>query len=140
MSVSEASLLLMPSLPEIDRAAAWLDEFAACVDIAPDVTSKFHVVLDELLSNIIRHGGPAVGPVRLRLRRLPDAVELAVIDEGPPFDMSQFEPAPKAIRVTERRVGGAGLLFVRAFMDTIDVTRQDGRNHLVLRKRLTTET
>ena len=136
MAVSEASLEVSRGLHEVDRAAAWLDEFATSAILPADITAKLHIVLDEILSNIIRHGGPGTEPILLALRRRRQDVELAVTDDGPPFDPRRFEPVPVEVRVAERRIGGAGLLFVRALMDDIDFARRDDRNHLVLRKRL----
>ena len=135
MGVREALLHVGRTLHEVDRAAAWLDEFAAGADVPAEVTAKLQVVLDEVLSNVIRHGAPG-GEVVLALRRHSETVELEVTDDGPQFDPTQFVSVPAQVRVAERRVGGAGLLFVRALMDEVSFVHQDGRNRLTLRKRL----
>lgn len=140
MAVREASLEMLHASLGIDRAAAWLDEFAASADIPAEVTAKLQVVLDEIVSNLIRHAVPDAGAILLQVRRREHDVELAVTDHGPPFDPTRFEPVPLEVRVAERQVGGAGLLFVRALIDEIEFARRDGRNHLVLRKRLPTST
>ncbi len=140
MAVHETSLQVGHSLAEIDRAASWLDAFAATSDIPADTTSKLQVVLDEVLSNIIRHGGPGHTPILLELRRGEQDVELAVTDDGPPFDPRDVEPVAVQTRIAERRLGGAGLSFVRALVDEIDLVRRDGRNRLALRKHLPTAT
>ena len=72
----------------------------------------------------------------MELRRRPEAIELKVTDDGPPFDPAQYKSAPSRARVAERPVGGAGLLFVRALMDEVSFVHQGGRNRLTLRKRL----
>ena len=136
MRVREASLRVARSLHEVDRAAAWLDEFSAGADVPPAITAKLQVVLDEVLSNVIRHGSHGRGEVLLELRRRSEDVELEVTDDGPPFDPTQFASVPLGVRVAERQLGGAGLLFVRALMDEISFARQDGCNRLILRKRL----
>ena len=136
MAVSRAALDVWPTLDEVERAAAWLEEFGTAAAIPGDVTAKLQVVLDEILSNVIRHAASAAGPIRLEARRRKQDVELSVTDDGPPFDPTQFKPVSAAVRVAERQVGGAGLLFVRALMDEIDFAHRNGRNHLVLRKRL----
>ena len=136
MAINEATLEVVSALPEIERAAAWLDAFAADADVPGEVTAKLHVALDEVLSNVINHAGRHGGPILLHLRRCGQDIELRVVDDGLPFDPRRFEPVPLGVRVAERRVGGAGLLFIRTLMDDIDYTRRDGRNSLVLRKRL----
>lgn len=126
--------------PELSRAMTWLDAFAAQADLPSDITSKLQVALDEMLSNVFIHGlaGQPEGgrQVQLGLRRSRDRVELEVIDDGPEFDPTGAPVDNRVIRVTERRPGGVGLLFVNTLMDEVRFTRQDGRNRLVMTMRL----
>ncbi len=136
MANTEASLEVVSALPEIERAAAWLDTFAAEADVPGEVTSRLHVALDEILSNVINHAGRRGGRILLHVRRCAQDVELTVVDDGLMFDPRRFEPLPVGVRVAEQRVGGAGLLFVRTLMDDVDYTHRNGQNRLVVRKRL----
>ena len=71
--------------------------------------------------------------IRLCIRLRPETVELEVVDDGPAFDPTSVASGTMA---ADRRVGGAGLLFVRALMDEVRFIRQGDRNCLILCKRL----
>ena len=94
------------------------------------------VALDETLSNVFTHAlaGAAEGTrqVGLGVRRIGRRVELEVIDDGPGFDPTRALVDSAATRITERRPGGVGLLFVRAMTDETGFLRQDGHNRLVM--------
>jgi serine/threonine-protein kinase RsbW len=133
----ESTLIVVNARPEFERAATWLGDFIARAGLPGDLNSRLLVVLDEVLSNVVNHAlaGAMEGEreIRLCVRLRPEMVELNVIDDGPAFDPT----AVAAVTLkAERRVGGAGLLFVRALVDEVRFTRQGDRNCLTLCKRL----
>jgi serine/threonine-protein kinase RsbW len=132
-----STLTVVNARPEFERAAIWLGDFAAGVGLPQDLSSRLLVALDEVLSNVVHHGlaGAMEGEreIRLCVRLRPETVELEVVDDGPAFDPTAVV---SVIPAADRRVGGAGLLFVRALMDEVRFTRQGDRNCLTLCKRL----
>jgi serine/threonine-protein kinase RsbW len=128
------------SITEIERASAWLDRFATTADVPDTVTAKLQVAMDEVLSNIIRHGLPertcGARTIRLGLRIVSGLIELTVADDGLAFDLTRAARAPASVSINQRRCGGAGLLFVQSLMDEIRYSRLNGCNRLVLCKRL----
>ena len=132
-----STLTIVNARPEFERAAVWLSGFTTSAGLSHDVSSRLLVVLDEVLSNVVNHGlaGAMEGEreIRLAVRLRPETVELDVVDDGPAFDPTTVAPATLA---ADRRVGGAGLLFVRALMDEVRFIRHEDRNCLTLRKRL----
>jgi serine/threonine-protein kinase RsbW len=133
----ESALTVVNARPEYERAATWLNNFAAGAGLSVDLSSRLLVVLDEVLSNVINHAlaGEVEGEreIRLCVRLRSETVELEVVDDGPAFDPGAFA---SGTTMAERRLGGAGLLFVRALMDEVRFTRQGDRNCLTLCKRL----
>jgi serine/threonine-protein kinase RsbW len=133
----ESTLIVVNAPPEFERAATWLGDFIARAGLPGDLNSRLLVVLDEVLSNVVNHAlaGAMEGEreIRLCVRLRPEMVELNVIDDGPAFDPTAV--ASVTLKA-ERRVGGAGLLFVRALVDEVRFTRQGDRNCLTLCKRL----
>ena len=131
-----STLTVVNARPEFERAAVWLGDFAAGAGLPDDLSSRLLVALDEVLSNVVHHGlaGAMEGEreIRLCVRLRPETVELDVVDDGPDFDPTTVTAATPA----DRRVGGAGLLFVRALMDEVRFTRQGDRNCLTFCKRL----
>jgi serine/threonine-protein kinase RsbW len=136
----KASLRIRNSIREIERAAVWLDSLAASAQLPEAVTTRLHVALDEVLSNIIRHGFPGTAcgsrTIRLGFRNASGQVELSVIDDGIPFDPTVAASPPPCLPLAERQPGGLGLLFVQSLMDEMRYSRFDGFNRLVLCKRL----
>ena len=52
------------------------------------------VCLEELFSNIVRHGGPAASAypkVGLTLEITPGGIRMTITDDGRPFDVSQAQ-------------------------------------------------
>jgi anti-sigma regulatory factor (Ser/Thr protein kinase) len=140
VGLCRTSLTIRNTLADVERAAAWLHAFAQNALIPPNVTSELQVVLDEVLTNIMNHGlsGAAAGEreIRLVVRRLQGGVQLETSDDGPAFDPTRAKALSMRNRIAKRRVGGVGLLFVRALVDDLRYERIGGRNQLIMTKRL----
>lgn len=88
--------------------------FAAHSLPAPTV-NRIEVVLEELISNVIRHGFTPGSQQSLRVRcSIADGlVELVVEDDGTPFNpLAAPEPVPFE-RIETARLGGLGVALVR---------------------------
>ena len=121
----------------VSRAAAVFDEFCQLWQVPPDARWRFQVVLDEILSNIVRHGYRGrEGSVNLTFVRDRDTVTVDVVDQAPPFDPSQA-PAPDTMSPLEsRKPGGLGVRFAESLLDGLSYERRGGENHLRLTWRL----
>jgi serine/threonine-protein kinase RsbW len=132
-------LVIDSQLSEIRRVSKLVDEFKARHGLADEDTNAIHVVLDEILSNSIRHGlaGVASHAIAVTLELAEGEIVIAVEDDGVAYDPTQA-PAPVLTGTLEERTeGGLGVTFVRALTDAIEYRRTDGRNRLVLRRRIT---
>ena len=130
-------LVIASELSEIRRAAALVDEFKARHGLGDEDANAIHIVLDEVLSNSIRHGlaGSASHAIAVTLELSKGEITLGVEDDGVAYDPTQA-PAPALAGTLEERAGGGlGVAFVRALTDSIEYERIDGRNRLVLRRR-----
>jgi anti-sigma regulatory factor (Ser/Thr protein kinase) len=131
-------LVIDSQLSEIRRVSKLVDEFKARHGLADEDTNAIHVVLDEILSNSIRHGlaGVASHAIAVTLELAEGEIVIAVEDDGVAYDPTQA-PAPVLTGTLEERTeGGLGLTFVRALTDAIEYRRIDGRNRLVMRRRV----
>jgi anti-sigma regulatory factor (Ser/Thr protein kinase) len=133
-----AELTLRTDLSELAALAAFVERFAADELLPPDVTFQLNLALEELITNTVSYGHPdgPGAPIRLRMERLGDVVEVDMIDEGVAFDPRTVPEPDLDAPLEERRAGGLGIYFVRQFVDEFDYHREDGRNHLRLRKRV----
>jgi anti-sigma regulatory factor (Ser/Thr protein kinase) len=132
-------LVIDSQLSEIRRAAALVDEFRVRHGLGDEDTNAIHVVLDEVLSNSIRHGlaGAASHAIALTLELSQGEIVLEVEDDGVAYDPTHAPGPVLEGTLEERTTGGLGMAFVRALTDSIEYRRIAGRNRLVLRRRLT---
>ncbi|MGO8954289.1 MAG: SpoIIE family protein phosphatase [Rhodomicrobium sp.] len=112
-------------------AAGWLAEICAREAIADDVAFAMDVCLEELFSNIVRHGGPGASPlskVGLSIKIEPGRTRMTVTDDGRPFDVSQA-PAQKILLPLEQvQPGGLGILLAQKFASRLTYERAGGLN------------
>ncbi|MDX2171053.1 MAG: ATP-binding protein [Deltaproteobacteria bacterium] len=138
-----AEITLRTDLNELATLAAFVEQFAADAALPPAVAFQLNLVLDELVTNAIEYGHPAGGGsdagagIYLRLERLGDLLEVHLVDGGIAFDPRTRADPDLTAPIEERQIGGLGIHLVRHYVDDVDYTREGGRNHVRLRKRLT---
>lgn len=131
-------LVIDSQLKEIRRAMELVDEFQVHHGLADNDANALHVLLDEILSNSIRHGlaGAASHAIAVTLELSEGEIMVAVEDDGVAYDPTQATAPVLAGTLEERKTGGLGLAFMRSLTDSIEYRRIDGRNRLVLRRRI----
>ena len=122
---------------ELVRAASCLDRLGTEHHLAPGIVADMQVALDEVLTNIIKYAytDNAEHKIQIRLRVIDGVLDAAIEDDGAPFDPLAIPAPDVSAPLHERRVGGAGIHFVRKLMDEVTYERAGERNRLVLRKR-----
>jgi anti-sigma regulatory factor (Ser/Thr protein kinase) len=128
-----------------DRIAvsAFADAFAAWCEqqrVPERVLLAFQAALDDVLVNIIDHGGAGRrAPIEVQVVLGGDTLEVEVVDDGIDFDPLRSAAAPDlGAGVEQRPIGGLGVHLVRRLMDDVRYHRERDRNHLTLTKRLGT--
>ena len=123
-----------------DPAAASLAALAAAEDFASEAGldarggARLAVVVEELVSNAIRHGA-ANGAIAmdLSLNAGDGEIALELVDDGVAFDPTAERnfSGPDA-----ESGGGVGLALVKAWANRLAYSRRDGRNRIELQLRL----
>ena len=131
-------LVIDSRLSELRRAGRLVDDFKARHGLGDEDANALHVVLDELLSNTIRHGlgGDGTHQVTVTLELAGDEIRIEIEDDGVAYDPTQAQAPVLTGSLDERSGGGLGVAFVRALADSIEYRRGEGRNHLVLKRRV----
>lgn len=131
-------LVIDSHLSEIRRATELVDEFRVRHGLGDEDANAIHVVLDEILSNSIRHGmaGAASHAIAVTLELSEGEIMVEVEDDGVAYDPTQAPAPVLAGTLEERTEGGLGMTFVRGLTNAIEYQRIDGRNRLVLRRRI----
>jgi anti-sigma regulatory factor (Ser/Thr protein kinase) len=106
------------SIPDARRMVAGALR-AGAVDEA--VTADLLVVVSELVSNAVTHGGG--GAVGLAVRDAADCIEVTVVSDG----TADVGPVPSWIMPPPGSVGGRGLALVRALSDRVDAASDGDR-------------
>lgn len=102
-------------------------------------TSRVYLLLDELLSNVYRHGYKEVDakPIGVRVRLRDGFLEVAVRDQAPTFDVARHAATREAPPPERGQRGGMGLFIVYSMCDTfVHQVPRDGGNVVFASMRL----
>lgn len=132
------SLLIKNDLGEIGRMSQEIESWCQKQAFPQEVEFQIDLVLDELVSNVIRHGlkDDQEHIILVNLAREDHDLMLEVEDDGMPFNPLNNPPPDITKPIEERRIGGLGIHLVRQIMDTLEYHRRGGKNHLFMTKKL----
>ncbi len=107
-------------------------------ELSPALVFDLYVVLDEVLSNILKYGydDDAAHLIHVKLFANDAAVEIAIEDDGRAYDPFASPAPDPGLPLAERPLGGLGLHFVRNLMDDVKYQRERNRNYLFLKKKI----
>jgi sigma-B regulation protein RsbU (phosphoserine phosphatase) len=120
----------LAALPE---AAAWLDAVAAKAGLSEKVVFDMQVCLEELFSNIVRHGkaaNPARSEITIGVEASGRDISMTFDDEGTAFDVTKV-PIPPAAQSLET-AGGFGIGLIRSFSRNLTYERTGDRNRVIV--------
>ncbi len=115
----------MESLTEVSRfVQEWLAPQEGFRDNGKE-RYFFELAVVEACTNVIRYAYPASSPGRfgICLRHAHETVEILLLDEGAPFDLTK-EPLPD---LKESREGGYGIFLIRKIMRSVSYQRKGAR-------------
>ncbi|MFC1679008.1 ATP-binding protein [Elusimicrobiota bacterium] len=136
---SEFALSLKNRVAEIPALHHKVSAFCAGHAIPGNVTNAVNVSLEEILVNIITHGYEDQNEheiavyVSLAKGRV---LRLCVEDDAMPFNPLEAKAPDTAQDVSERPLGGLGILLTRKLMDQVRYVRARERNRLLLEKNI----
>lgn len=87
------------------------------------------VAADEVVSNILDHGGRAPS-VEVTARVADGRAWVEVVDDGPAFDPTAAAAPDTGLSVEDRDIGGLGIHLVRKLSDEVAYERRGDRNRL----------
>jgi len=129
-----AAALRLPSNRSAPRlATAWLRENGPAAGLAEPALSRAEVALDELVTNVVRHGGePPATSLAIAIESDPGELRLVVEDDGRPFDPTQAATPEFPASLDEAIEGGRGIFLARSFADRMRYERVGDRNRVTL--------
>ena len=131
-------MLLRNDMPEIERLAEEVTRFANQHGAPSEIVGDLNLALEEVVANVIMHAYPQGGAheIRVDVTAEVDRVAAAVVDDGVAFDPLQRAEPNVTLPLEERPVGGLGIFLARRVMDDLHYSREAGRNHLTMAKKV----
>jgi anti-sigma regulatory factor (Ser/Thr protein kinase) len=133
--------VLDSQLRDIETLAEEVDLFATDTRLSPDIQGEIQLALEEIVSNVIKHGcrGQAGKPIEVSITRDNDTLTLIVEDCAMPFNPLSVPEPDLNKPMEEKQPGGLGVHLVRQLMSSVEYQFVDGKNRLIMRKQLTTD-
>jgi anti-sigma regulatory factor (Ser/Thr protein kinase) len=110
-------LVLENTMDAIEAARLRVVSHLAPSALAPRVINRLEVVLEELISNVVRHGFDERPDhaMLLSVGAGPAGLDITLEDDGRPFNPFERAPPPAFDTLENAPIGGLGLVAVRRF-------------------------
>ena len=128
-------MTLASKLSEIARIPPWLENLASRDAIPESTRFAMDLCLEEVLSNIIRHGycgAPNHTILVIYGNPRSDTFTLVVEDKAPLFNPLSVQDKPMLRSLEEISQGGRGIQLVRQFADKVDYEPRPAGNRLTI--------
>jgi anti-sigma regulatory factor (Ser/Thr protein kinase) len=141
MSSGVLSLVVANERREIARLMERVEQQCHEWGLSEDDTVNLNLILDEIVSNVIRHGydDEAAHEINVVVGLAGDVARIRIEDDGKPFNPLEAPPPDLDLPIEQRPIGGLGIFIARSLADSIDYRRERGRNVLTLTKKVESE-
>ena len=112
-----------------------MHEAVESLPLPPRTMFNTSLVLDELLTNIIKYGLPPqeLREIYVRLELNEEHLDIVIEDDGIEFNPLEAPDPDLELPIEERPIGGLGIFIVRKLSSSFCYERVDGGNHLAVR-------
>ena len=133
MSIEEQiEFTIKSSLEEMQLLNYKVREFLKRLNIASNVVYKVNLVIEEMITNIIKYSydDKNLHEINIYIKIDPDQIYIKLIDDGKEFDAT-LSPDPEInVPVEEMKIGGLGIHIVKHITEDIKYHRDEGKNIL----------
>ena len=135
--MSESRIMIPARYDRIKEVCTFVVDAAEQAGL--DETAIFHcqIAVDEACTNVIEHGyaGEDRGHIEVFCHVSPGQLKIELLDQAPPFDVTQVPDPELSKPLEEATIGGLGIYFMRKMMDEVKYEHTDRTNRLTLVKR-----
>ena len=135
----EQSIILANDISEISRLNEFIEDLGNEFSLSPDIVFNLNLVLEEAVVNIITYAYPKEEheSIYLSARMQEDrSIVFVLTDTGKEFDPTAVPEADVTLSAADRQIGGLGIFLIRQIMNEVKYERIDGKNVLILEKKL----
>jgi len=123
-------LRLPATLQSVSQLLDALEEYAEEAGISPGISARLALVAEEMAANVAMHAKGATF-FELRITPGPQALDLAIEDDGPEYDpLARAAPDIEAA-LEDREIGGLGVHLVKELTQNARYQREDGLNRFL---------
>jgi len=135
--VASKSFVIVNELSEIEKLKGLFNEFCSTHELAKDNITRFNIVLDELLNNIISYGYPdqREGHIEVKASITADQIIVSIEDDATAFNPLKMSAPDTELDIEKRDIGGLGVHMVRKLMDNISYKRFSKKNLTTIYKK-----
>ena len=109
-------------------AVASARRYALDKELGPSDCARLCIIVEELLTNLLEHGGLTHPQIAIEFDRFDGAIRLIIEDNGSPFDPRSAIPD----NAIPDRGGNAGLRLVQSWSEIMSYESSGGQNRLEL--------
>ncbi|HKD49519.1 MAG TPA: ATP-binding protein [Candidatus Acidoferrum sp.] len=137
MGYEQIRIVLNNELTEIARLHQDVENFGRKCGLSSKTQFELNLILEEVLANIISYGyeDNRRHEIVVRAELKQSELVIEVEDDGRPFNPLQTPPPDLEQPLEQRKVGGLGVHLVRELTSTVEYTRREEKNRLVMRKK-----
>ena len=134
----EKKLVIKNDISEINKLAVFIGELSEELVLTPELTFNLNLVLEEAVSNVIyyAYGEEKQKEISLTAKMSENNLIFVLTDSGKEFDPTKVPDADITLSAEEREIGGLGIFLIRQIMNLVEYQRIDGKNVLIMGKRL----
>lgn len=132
------TILCKNDLSDVERLQHTVSQFADLHGIGKRFQHAFNLAIDEIVTNIIRHGYDTseVRQIKVEVELRGKEVTARIEDDGREFSPVAHPPVDCSKPMEERQLGGLGIHLVRSLVTRMEYQREGGKNVLTLIKRV----
>jgi serine/threonine-protein kinase RsbW len=134
---NSVELSIRNDIVELVTVSKTLQRLGENAGIPSKTLMHLQIVLDEILSNIIKYAWDRNEPheIKVDIKIQDDAVTIAFVDDGKPFNPSDHSPTQPEIVGVRPQPGGKGIHLVKQLVDEFQYASIDGKNRVTITKR-----
>lgn len=140
MAAADSILMveLTNDMLEIHRLVELTDEFGARHSIPRGVMNDIHLVLEEIVANVISYGleSGRADRVYVTMKVWDGLLTMRIEDRGIPFNPLDRPDVNIDSDVEDRPIGGLGIHLTKKLMDSVEYRREQDRNVLVITRKV----